>query len=251
MLYFSKKNKNVIKEANPNCNMNDILKIVGQQWKQLSEEDKVIYQIEASQEKEIYNKKIDTAIWNEAGVYAENFAENITGKTKKKVKSKKDDKQVIVINSTPENTQENQRENSKNSQQSIVVPFMQTLSFLKMISQEDMVRLRTFSFSRMDYPPKLSLPQEKSFLKDFSLQLNEQLLMDGLGEYKHSTSQMRKKSQNAKDFLIDFQLFEEKKIKLQTPNKQPNPSPCNSKRRSMLNDTIVSLFNDNPSDILV
>jgi hypothetical protein len=56
---YLKEQKKVIKTHNPNLKMADILKVVGEKWKSLSEEERSVYQEKALAEKEMCKAKIN------------------------------------------------------------------------------------------------------------------------------------------------------------------------------------------------
>jgi len=61
---FLKEMKNVIKDQSPNLKMADVLKIVSEKWKALTEEEKAVYQDRAKKEKELVKAKLDENLQN-------------------------------------------------------------------------------------------------------------------------------------------------------------------------------------------
>merc|ERR1719234_2281548 len=56
--FFCAENRNAIKEKDPSRSVGDIAKILGAQWSQLTMDDKQIFEIRASADKERYEKEM-------------------------------------------------------------------------------------------------------------------------------------------------------------------------------------------------
>ena len=75
-MFFSHARRPHLVEANPEAKMGDISKLIGAEWKELSEEDKAPYEAEAAQDKERYATECEAA--------------GIEGEPKKKAKAGED-----------------------------------------------------------------------------------------------------------------------------------------------------------------
>jgi len=80
---FLKEMKNVIKDQTPNLKMADVLKIVSEKWKGLTEEEKAVYQERAKIEKELVKAKLDENLQNNLAHSSNNPSNDDPGVHKK------------------------------------------------------------------------------------------------------------------------------------------------------------------------